>query len=139
MILTGYEDYIRFLCSTPGVDTHEISNYTTLACNSSTGHPAELNSPSIAISHLHGTQTLTRTVTNVAETETYVITSRMSPEVAIETNPPAMTILSGASRKFSVTLTARSVTGSYSFGEILMKGSRGHKVRIPVVAMGYSS
>ncbi|RWR75225.1 Peptidase S8/S53 domain-containing protein [Cinnamomum micranthum f. kanehirae] len=135
----GYEDYIRFLCSTPGIDSHEISNYTTLACNSSSDHPADLNSPSIAVSHLKGTQTLTRTVTNVAESETYVITTRMSPEVAIEVNPSAMTLLSGASRKFSVTLTVRSVTGSYSFGEILMKGSRGHKVRIPVVAMGYNS
>lgn len=139
ILTTGYEDYIRFLCSTPGIDSHEISNYTTLACNSSSDHPADLNSPSIAVSHLKGTQTLTRTVTNVAESETYVITTRMSPEVAVEVNPSAMTLLSGASRKFSVTLTVRSVTGSYSFGEILMKGSRGHKVRIPVVAMGYNS
>ncbi|KAL5974159.1 hypothetical protein ACLOJK_030822 [Asimina triloba] len=134
----GFEDYISFLCSTPGIDHHEISNYTTRACNSSIGHPANLNSPSIAISHLVGTQTVLRTVTNVAETETYVLTTRMSPEVALEVKPQAMTLLSGASQKFSATLTVRSVTGTYSFGEILMKGSRGHKVRIPVVAMGYS-
>lgn len=138
-ILTGYEDYLRFLCSTPGINHHEISNYTRMACNSgSVQRPADLNSPSIAISHLHGIQTFARTVTNVAGTETYVITSRMSPEVALEVRPPAMTLRPGASRKLYVTLTARSVTGSYSFGEILMKGSRGHKVRIPVVAMGFS-
>ncbi|XP_058068192.1 subtilisin-like protease SBT2.5 [Magnolia sinica] len=135
----GYEDYISFLCSTPGIDHHEISNFTNSACNSSSSHPANLNSPSIAVSRLVGTQTITRTVTNVAETETYVITTRMSPEIALEVNPPAMTLRSGASQKFSAILTARSVTGTYSFGEILMKGSRGHKVRIPVVAMGYSS
>ncbi|KAJ8616948.1 hypothetical protein MRB53_013134 [Persea americana] len=124
----GYEDYVRFLCSTPGIDHHEISNYTKVTCNaSSRQHPADLNSPSIAIAHLHGIQTFTRTLTNVAETETYVITSRMSPEVALEVNPPAMTLLPGASRKIYVTLTVRSVTGRYSFGEILMKGSRGHK------------
>ncbi|EOY32017.1 PA-domain containing subtilase family protein isoform 3 [Theobroma cacao] len=63
--------------------------------------------------------------------------ARMHPSIAIETNPSAMTLKPGASRKFSVTLTARSVTGTYSFGEITMKGSRGHKVSIPVVAMGY--
>lgn len=80
-----------------------------------------------------------RTVTNVADSETYIITTRMSPEIALEASPPAMTVLSGASREITVTLTVRSVTGGYSFGEILLKGDRGHKVRIPVVAMGFSS
>lgn len=100
-------------------------------------HPWNLNTPSITVAHLVGTQTVTRTATNVAEEETYVITTRMAPAIAIEASPPAMTLRAGASRKFSITLTVRSVTGTYSFGEILMKGSRGHKVRIPVVAMGY--
>ena len=102
------------------------------------GHPSNLNTPSITVSHLVRTQIVTRTVTNVAEEETYVITARMGPAVAIDVNPPAMTIKAGASRKFTVTLTVRSVTGTYSFGEVLMKGSRGHKVRIPVLANGYS-
>lgn len=101
------------------------------------GRPSNLNTPSITISHLVGTQTVTRTVTNVAGLETYVIATKMAPAIAIEANPPAMTLKPGASRKFSVTLTARSVTGTYSFGEVLLKGSRGHKVRIPVVAMAY--
>lgn len=92
--------------------------------------------PSITISHLVGTRTVSRSVTNVAEEETYVITARMAPEIAIETNPPAMTLRPGATRKFTVTLTPRTVTGQYSFGEVLLKGSRGHKVRIPVVALG---
>ncbi|XP_042504164.1 subtilisin-like protease SBT2.5 [Macadamia integrifolia] len=133
----GYEDYVRFMCSTPGIDPHEIKNYTSGSCNSTSGYASDLNSPSITVSHLVRTRTITRTVTNVAEEETYVITTRMSPEIAIEASPPAMTLLPGASRKFLVTLTVRSLTGSYSFGEVLMKGSRGHKVRIPVVAMGY--
>lgn len=101
------------------------------------GHPWNLNTPSITVSHLVRTQTITRTVKNVAEEETYVITTRMAPAIAIEANPPAMTLKPGASRKFTVTLTVRSVTGTYSFGEVLMKGNRHHKVRIPVVAMGY--
>ncbi|KAL1814270.1 hypothetical protein DCAR_0626692 [Daucus carota subsp. sativus] len=133
----GYQDYLGFLCTTPGIDSHEIQNYTSSPCNYTLGHPSNLNSPSITISHLVGTRTVTRTVTNVAEEETYVITARMEPAVAIATNPSAMTLRPGASRKFSVTLTARSLTGTYSFGEVLLKGSRGHKVRIPVVAMGY--
>ncbi|KAJ0524930.1 putative cucumisin [Helianthus annuus] len=91
----GYEDYIGFLCTTPGLDSHEIRNYTHLPCNYTLGHPYNLNSPSITVSHLVRTQTVTRTVTNVDEEETY------------------------------------------SFGEVLLKGNRGHKVRIPVVAMGY--
>ncbi|KAI3896419.1 hypothetical protein MKX03_008581 [Papaver bracteatum] len=134
----GYVDYVNFLCATPGIDPSEIANFTSSSCKTyHGGHPSDLNTPSIAISHLTGTRTITRTVTNVAEEETYTITTRMSPEIAIEANPPAMTLLPGASRKFTISLTVRSVTGSYSFGQVLMKGSRGHKVRIPVVAMGY--
>ncbi|KAF8035145.1 hypothetical protein BT93_C1240 [Corymbia citriodora subsp. variegata] len=133
----GYNDYLGFLCTTPGIDAHEIKNYTNSPCNYSMGRPSNLNSPSITIAHLVRTQTVTRTVTNVAQQETYVITTRMDPSVALEASPPAITINPGASRKFTVTLTVRSLTGTYSFGEILMKGSRGHKVRIPVVAMGY--
>lgn len=129
---------MNFLCATPGIDPSEIANFTSSSCKTyHGGHPSDLNTPSIAISHLVGTRTITRTVTNVAEEETYTITTRMSPEIAIEANPPAMTLLPGASRKFTISLTVRSVTGSYSFGQVLMKGSRGHKVRIPVVAMGY--
>ena len=101
-------------------------------------HPSNFNAPSIAISHLVGTQTVTRRVKNVAEVEeTYTITARMQPSIAIEVNPPAMTLRPGASRSFSVTLTVRSVSGVFSFGEVKLKGSRGHKVRIPVVALGH--
>lgn len=136
-MILGYQDYLGFLCTVPGIDPHEIKNFTHSPCNYTLGHPSNFNSPSIAVSHLVGTRTVTRTVINVAEEETYVITARMAPEIAIETNPPAMTLRHGASRKFTVTLTVRSVTGAYSFGEVLLKGSRGHKVRIPVVAAGY--
>ncbi|XP_042408017.1 subtilisin-like protease SBT2.5 [Zingiber officinale] len=134
-----YEDYIKFLCSVPGADPREISNITNSQCNSTRSHPADLNTPSITISHLEGTQTVKRRVTNIADTETYVMTAKMAPEIALEVNPPAMTVLSGASRDFTATLTVRSVTGEYSFGEIVMKGDKGHRVRIPVVAMGYRS
>ncbi|KAK9697552.1 hypothetical protein RND81_08G044600 [Saponaria officinalis] len=130
-------DYLGFLCTTPRINPHEIRNYTHSPCNFTMGHPSNLNTPSIAIAHLVGTRTVIRTVTNVAEEETYRISARMSPAVAIEVNPPAMTLLPGASRKFTVTLTARSLTGSYTFGEVTLKGTRGHKVTIPVVAMGY--
>lgn len=133
----GYEDYLGFLCTTPGIDSNEIKNYTHRPCNYTLGHPYNLNSPSIAVSHLVGTQTVTRTVTNVDEEETYVLTSKMGPAIAIETSPPAMTIGPGQSQKFTITLTVRSANGAYSFGEVLLKGNRGHKVRLPVVAMGY--
>ncbi|CAH2051268.1 unnamed protein product [Thlaspi arvense] len=134
----GYEDYLGFLCTTPGIDAHEIRNYTNTPCNYEMKHPSNFNAPSIAISYLVGTQTVTRRVTNVAEVEeTYTIAARMQPSIAIEVNPPAMTLRPGASRSFSVTLTVRSVSGVYSFGEVKLKGSRGHKVRIPVVALGH--
>ncbi|KAL5223479.1 hypothetical protein ABZP36_010118 [Zizania latifolia] len=101
-------------------------------------HPYDLNIPSITMSQLKGMQTVKRTVTSVAATaETYTIMTRMPPDIALEVAPPALTVLPRASREITATLTARSVTGTYSFGEITMKGDRGHLVRIPVVAMGF--
>ncbi|XP_010526401.1 PREDICTED: subtilisin-like protease SBT2.6 [Tarenaya hassleriana] len=133
----GYEDYVGFLCTTRGIDEDEIRRYTNRPCNYTMKHPSNFNVPSIAIAHLARIQTVTRRVTNVAEEEeTYTVTATMDPSIAIEVNPPAMTIRAGNSREFSVILTVRSVTGEYSFGEVMLKGSRGHKVRIPVVAMG---
>uniref|UniRef100_A0A0E0LF75 Subtilisin-like protease n=1 Tax=Oryza punctata TaxID=4537 RepID=A0A0E0LF75_ORYPU len=136
-----HQDYITFLCSIPDVEHSEVSNITGSTCSSSSKgqqRPYDLNIPSITISQLRGTQTLKRTVTSVAdEAETYTVMTRMSPEIALEVSPPALTVLPGASREITATLTARSVTGTYSFGEITMKGDRGHLVRIPVVAMGF--
>ncbi|KAJ4789598.1 Subtilisin-like protease [Rhynchospora pubera] len=136
----SHADYIKFLCSVPGIDRYEVRNITGVPCTTTYMHPADLNIPSVAVSHLKGTRIIKRTVTNVgSETETYTITSHMSPEIALEVGPPAFTILPGQSRDVTITLTARSVTDTYSFGEVLMKGDRGHKVRIPVVAMGFGS
>jgi Fibronectin type-III domain len=139
-VFAAHLDYIKFLCSVPGIDRHEITNITGMTCSSTYSHPADLNIPSVTVARLKGTRIIKRTVTNVgSEAETYAITSRMSPEIALEVSPPAMTILPGQSRDVTITLTVRSVTGTYSFGEILMKGDRRHKVRIPVVAMGFGS
>ncbi|KAJ3696263.1 hypothetical protein LUZ60_001640 [Juncus effusus] len=136
----SHADYIKFLCSVPDVDHGEIFNITGCKCESAYLHPSDLNIPSIAISHLRGTQVIKRTVTNVGtETETYTITSRMSPEIALEAGPPALTVMPGQQRDLTVTLTVRSVTGSYCFGEVVMKGDKGHKVRIPVVALGFDN
>jgi hypothetical protein len=139
-MLTAHEDYITFLCSIPDVNHSEVSNIAGASCNSSSKEqrPYDLNIPSIAISQLQGTVTVKRTVTSVSEeTETYTIMTRMPPEIALDVTPAALTVLPGASRDVTVTLTARSVTGTYSFGEIRMKGDLGHLVRIPVVAMGF--
>jgi hypothetical protein len=139
-MLAAYEDYIAFLCSIPDVSHSEVANIVGTSCNSSFKgeRPYDLNIPSITISQLRGTQTVKRTVTSVAdEAETYTIMTRMPHEVALEVTPPALTVLPGASRVITVSLTARSITGAYSFGEITMKGDQGHLVRIPVVAMGF--
>ena len=139
IVRAGYGDYIKFLCSMRDIDFREIHSFTGSSCNGSrASDPADLNSASVAVARLEGTRTVKRVATNVAEEEeTYVISTRMSPEVALEVDPPALTFLPGATRELRVTLTARSrsVSGSYCFGEILMKGSRGHRVRLPVVAM----
>eukprot|EP01018_Ginkgo_biloba_P027150 Gb_21511 [translate_table: standard] len=131
----GYEDYVNFLCSVPGIDTNQVVNITSSRCSSNTGHPTDLNTPSIAVSNLVGSQTILRKVTNVAQTETYTISSSIPPDVSLTINPSVLMMKVGESKVFSVTLSPVSPTGSYTFGEILLKGDKGHNVRIPVAVL----
>ncbi|KAH9306824.1 hypothetical protein KI387_011228, partial [Taxus chinensis] len=131
----GYEDYVSFLCSVPGVDKGQVVNITSSTCGSKVGRPADLNTPSIAVSNLFGSQTLLRKVTNVARKETYKISSSMPPDVSLTIKPSVLIMEVGDTKSFSVTLSSKLPTGSYSFGEILLQGDKGHRVRIPVAVL----
>ncbi|KAL4205347.1 hypothetical protein AMTRI_Chr01g114170 [Amborella trichopoda] len=136
---SAYEDHIKFLCSVPGINQQEVKNFTGSNCNPHSGYPTDLNTPSIVISNLAGTRTVVRSVMNVAETESYSTTTYIAPEASLMVSPPAMTLEAGATRNFTVTVSVRSVTGTYCFGEVLLKGDRGHMVRIPVAVLGVST
>uniref|UniRef100_A0A0C9S508 TSA: Wollemia nobilis Ref_Wollemi_Transcript_22002_2984 transcribed RNA sequence n=1 Tax=Wollemia nobilis TaxID=56998 RepID=A0A0C9S508_9CONI len=131
----GYEDYVSFLCSVPGIDKGQVANMTSTACGPTIGRQIDLNTPSIAVSSLFGSQTILRKVTNVAQTETYKISGLMPPDVSLTIKPIVLTVEAGETKSFSVTLSSRFPTGSYSFGDILLEGDKGHRVRIPVAVL----
>jgi len=79
--------------------------------------------------------TILKRVTNVAQTETYAISSSMPPDVSVTINPSVLMLEAGKSKSFWVTLTSKSPTGTYSFGEIILKGDRGHRARMPVAVL----
>ena len=96
--------------------------------------PSDLNYPSIAIGALAGSQTVTRTVTNVGGTpETYAFSYTGLPGITVAL-PAGFTIAPGATKTFSITFTtAIALLNAYVQSAIALTRSGGHFVRSPVV------
>ncbi|KAH7424310.1 hypothetical protein KP509_11G002200 [Ceratopteris richardii] len=129
-----YEDYIAFLCSVARMDQTEVIKVTGSGCNAQVRPASDLNSPSITISNLVADRTVVRTVTNVAGTaETYEISYVEPVGVSMEVSPRSFTIQTGESVTFSVLMKlATDSSSEYSFGSLILRGSRGHLVRVHV-------
>lgn len=96
---------------------------------------SDLNLPSIGVGDLVGNQTVTRRVTNVSNAkETYEISTTGLAGVTVAAEPATITVPPGATRSFEVTLSAAddAAFGEYATGKLVMAGSKGHRVRIPV-------
>ena len=91
--------------------------------------PTDLNTPSITVSNLIGSMTILRRVTNVAQTEKYTISSSMPPNVSVNIRPLVLMLEEGKSKSFWVTLPSVTPTGTYRFGELLLKEDKGHNSR----------
>jgi hypothetical protein len=128
---SGYLDWLAFICST---QPEGLTN----TCNAvwSLGYPrnaSDFNSPSIAFGALPGSQTVTRTVKNVGPTETYTASVDM-PGFDV-TGPAEFTIAHGASHSFQVSFARTDAPlNLYSGGQLTLTGSKGHVVRLPIVA-----
>ena len=122
---SGFVDWLSFICATQPGDF--CSAYPKI-------DPSNLNTASIAIGDMAGTQTVTRKVTNVgsqAETYTASYTGLAGITVAL---PGVFTIAKGATQSFNVSFTtAGAVLNSYVGGQFTLTGDKGHVVRIPVV------
>ena len=94
---------------------------------------SDLNVASIAIGILPGSQTITRTVTNVGDAnETYEFSYSL-PGVDVVASPSSFTIAPGESVSFDLTFTAAGAPfNSYVTGFIYWTGDLGHVVRSPV-------
>jgi hypothetical protein len=93
-----------------------------------------LNLPSIAVGNVLGTVTVTRSVTNVSDSE-----STYTPTVAITgftatVSPTSLTVPAGETRQYSVTLTrTNAVENVWQFGSLTWSDGT-HRVRSPIVA-----
>ncbi|RWW58926.1 hypothetical protein BHE74_00034171 [Ensete ventricosum] len=129
----SYEDYLLFACSSIGAQMDP-----SFRCPETPPSPSDLNYPSIAVSHLNGSVTVRRTVTNVGRGPAkYRVTATEPTGVSVHILPQKLRFKrSGQRRRFSVTLKVRGrrdtpsgdyVAGSYTWSD----GT--HVVRSPIV------
>ncbi|KAL3693997.1 hypothetical protein R1sor_007648 [Riccia sorocarpa] len=130
----NYDDYIKFICTVPGVEAFTVFNLTGSRCSVTPEDlPTELNTPSITVSSLNGTRVVSRTVTSVSKaSETWSIRVDQPAGVTVSVVPHEFTISPSSKQKFVVTLTASGSSSAFSFGEIYFTGSLGHTAHIPV-------
>ena len=100
------EDWLAFLCgSTAAV------NPTVCSALQAAGHSFDINDmnvPSIAISKLAGTDTVTRRITNVERQEGHVPASASITGINVVVTPSSLTLNPGETKSFTVKLTTGS-------------------------------
>jgi hypothetical protein len=137
---SGIIDWLRYSCGR-GVNIG-LSDGST-SCGRFGAIPAnQLNYPSIAAGALPGTQTITRTVTDVsslpgqgADHYTAHVTNPDGYNVAV--SPSQFTISPGQSVSYTVTLTRTTAPlNAYRFGQLIWTDGSGHSVRSPISVQG---
>ncbi|MCO5595177.1 hypothetical protein L7F22_049216 [Adiantum nelumboides] len=148
-----FDDYVQFLCSIQGGEM-EVMRATGTNCNQ--GGVGELNQPSVTIANLSGPRIIRRRASSVARhKETYRVSIEQPEGVSVSVYPMVFKLQrdSGSCRRrqghngprrcrlytrrqesveLVITLNPTSVSSHPSFGSILLSGSRGHSVRLPV-------
>jgi hypothetical protein len=109
---SGFLDWFGFLCGT--------GQLVSSSCGVLGIDPSDLNTPNIAIGELAGSQTVTRTVTNVGPAGTYNVSVDAPPGIDVMVSPSVLTLVEGESASYEVTFTATpaAVLGSYAFGNL---------------------
>jgi hypothetical protein len=126
----GFNDWVRFSC---GNGDTQLA-YGAAVCESfGSIDPSDLNYPSIAIGSLAGSQTVTRTVTNVSGKRLSFRAKIKSPTgVTTAVTPSRFKIAPGASQTYTVTFTRTTAAlDEYAFGSVTWDSGR-YEVRSPV-------
>ncbi|HET7801786.1 MAG TPA: hypothetical protein VFL38_15285 [Humibacillus xanthopallidus] len=95
--------------------------------------PSDLNYPSISVGQLAGSQTVTRTLTNVeGRASQYALSVDAPAGFTASVSPSKVTIPPGQSRSFKVTLTRTTAPfGAWAFGSLTASGNRGQEAQEP--------
>ena len=127
----GARDYLAFLCgSTPAVHPDDCA---FLEGAGYSFDASDLNLASIGIGELAGTQTVSRTVTNVGAAATYNVSVEAPPGISVEVSPETLTLETGASASYEVTFTTQPAASidEWTFGSLTWSDGT-HAVRSPI-------
>ncbi|MDY0908543.1 S8 family serine peptidase [Microbacterium sp. CFBP9034] len=130
---SGADDWLAFLCgSTRGVPDDTCDG---LESDGRSLDPSDLNTPSIGIGLLDGTQTVTRTVTNVDDqSSTYTAAVSGLTGVGVTVEPSTLTVAPGQTASYAVTFTVGEETELFDYLAGQLSWSDGsHTVRSPIV------
>ncbi|XP_008793538.2 subtilisin-like protease SBT2.2 isoform X2 [Phoenix dactylifera] len=128
---SGFDDFFAFLCGING-STPVVLNYTGQSCKISTMTGGDLNLPSITVALLNQSRTIARTVTNIANDETYSVSWSAPFGVSVSVAPTRFFIASGQKQNLTVVLNATMNSTSAGFGKIGLYGSEGHRSLVPL-------
>lgn len=121
-------DWLGFLCGTGQLSTGYCAANGIPVISTS-----NFNTPSIAISAMAGSQTVTRTVTNVGPRGTYTMSTTGLAGFNVSVSPASFTLNPGQKRTLSITIQrTTAAVGAYAGGYITWSDRR-HNVRVPVV------
>nr|DAD18316.1 TPA_asm: hypothetical protein HUJ06_019779 [Nelumbo nucifera] len=137
----SFKHYIQFLCAVPGVDDESVRRAVGVGCPTRRKRwCSDLNMASVTVSNLVGSRKVIRRVTNVGGTkEMYQVRVQEPMGVSVKVSPQVFVISANASRQLTVVLGAKEATNSYTFGEMVLEGSRNHVVRVPIAVYVSSS
>ncbi len=124
---SGFFDWLGFLCGT--------GQFASSSCASLQIDPSDLNYPSITVGELAGSQTVTRTVTNVGPAGTYTASVNAPAGIDVTVTPASLTLNTGDVASFEVEFvsTPAAVIGAFAEGSLTWSdGVR--NVRSPIVA-----
>jgi subtilisin family serine protease len=100
--------------------------------------PSDLNYPSIAVGDLAGSQTITRTVTNITDRDSNYTPTVVAPAgFTVKVSTDRLHVESGKTATYTVTITRTTAPiGAWAFGSISWydksNGHRDHTVRSPI-------
>ncbi len=134
----GLLEYAAFTCgSGAGIFTPGSCDF--LEANGFPTDPSDLNYPSIGIADLAGSQTITRTVTSVAD-RNVTWRARVDAPAGFDAvvEPSTITLAPGESASYTITFTANGAVpaGEWTFGDIVWKGTGGYAARSPIALKG---
>ncbi len=118
----GFEDWFEYACS---LDQLQLVLADPADCDGLDADPSDLNYPTISIGDLAGTQTITRTVTNVSgDAVSYSsATSQAPPGVEMTVEPASFTLPAGGKKTFTVTFDYDGAPlDTYTFGTVVWDG-----------------